>query len=80
PDTTLPIFCFEKSSNREDEHQRIFDALVARDSEAAREAMQAHFQRLLESLLDVSERQAIEEARQRSNANRERYLKTAMSR
>ncbi|MEL6474726.1 MAG: FadR/GntR family transcriptional regulator [Pseudomonadota bacterium] len=72
--------CFEKSSNREDEHQRIFDALVARDSEAAREAMQAHFQRLLESLLDVSERQAIEEARRRSNANRERYLKTAMSR
>ena len=48
--------------------------------EAAREAMQGHFERLLEALLDASERQAIEEARQKSSANRERYLKLAAAR
>ena len=62
------------------EHSNILDALEARDPQAAREAMQGHFERLLEALLDASERQAIEEARQKSSANRERYLKLAAAR
>ncbi|MEO0818570.1 MAG: FadR/GntR family transcriptional regulator [Pseudomonadota bacterium] len=72
--------CFGDRSHTVNEHTKIFDALAARDPQAAREAMQDHFQRLLEALLDASERQAIEEARQRSSANRERYLKMAIAR
>jgi len=72
--------CFGDRSHTADEHSRIYHALAARDPQAAREAMQDHFQRLLEALLDASERQAIEEARERSSANRERYLKMAIAR
>ena len=72
--------CFDDTSHRVSEHSDILDALEARDPQAAREAMQGHFERLLEALLDASERQAIEEARQKSSANRERYLKLAAGR
>lgn len=72
--------CFDDTSHRVSEHSQIYDALANKDPQAAREAMQGHFERLLEALLDASERQAIEEARQRSSANRERYLKLAISR
>lgn len=72
--------CLGDRSHTVNEHSKIYDALAARDPQAAREAMQDHFQRLLEALLDASERQAIEEARQRSSANRERYLKMAIAR
>ncbi|MEO0466405.1 MAG: FadR/GntR family transcriptional regulator [Pseudomonadota bacterium] len=69
--------CFGDRSHTVNEHSRIVEALESRDPHASREAMQDHFQRLLEALLDASERQAIEEARERSSANRERYLKMA---
>ena len=72
--------CLDDTSHRLNEHSNILDALEARDPQAAREAMQGHFERLLEALLDASERQAIEEARQKSSANRERYLKLAAAR
>ncbi|MEL6102221.1 MAG: FadR/GntR family transcriptional regulator [Pseudomonadota bacterium] len=72
--------CFDDTSHRVNEHSEILDALAAHDPQAAREAMQGHFKRLLEALLDASERQAIEEARQRSSANRERYLRMASAR
>ena len=71
--------CVEDSSHRVDEHAEILDALRARNPDAARRAMRHHFSRLIEALLDASEQQAIEEARQRSSANREKYLKTALS-
>lgn len=66
--------CHEDSSHRVNEHSEIMTALRNRDSDAARDAMRGHFSRLLEALLDVSEQQAIEDARRKSNADRERYL------
>lgn len=71
--------CVTDSSHRVDEHSEILQALKNRDAEAARAAMRGHFSRLLEALLDASEKQAIEEARARSTANRERFLKTALA-
>ncbi len=70
--------CVEDSYHRVDEHAAILDALRERNPEKARNAMRAHFSRLIEALLVASEQQAIEEARQRSTANREKYLKTAL--
>jgi hypothetical protein len=39
--------------------------------------MRAHFTRLLESMLDVTEERALEELRRQSTRSRERYLKSA---
>ncbi len=71
--------CVTESSHRVEEHTEILEALRSRDSEGARRAMRNHFSRLLVALLDASEKQAIEEARQKSIANRERFLKTALA-
>ena len=69
--------CVEDPSHRVKEHTAILDALVSKDPIAARLAMRGHFERLFEALLDASERQAIEEAIQRSSAYREQYLNMA---
>lgn len=71
--------CHEDPNHRVDEHSEIMTALRERNPQAAREAMRSHFSRLLESLLDVSEQQAIEDARRRSNENRRRYLQDNIS-
>lgn len=71
--------CVTDSSHRVNEHSDILEALKNRDPDAARAAMRGHFARLLEALLDASEKQAIEDARARSSANRERFLKTALA-
>lgn len=71
--------CVEDSQHRVDEHSEILDGLRSRDPELARKAMRQHFSRLIEALLDASEQQAIQEARQKSSANRERFLKTALA-
>lgn len=71
--------CTEDSYSRVDEHEAILDALRERDPDKARIAMRAHFSRLIENLLVTSEQHAIEEARRRSNANREKYLKSAVA-
>jgi hypothetical protein len=39
--------------------------------------MQNHFTRLLESMIDVTEEQALQELRQKTTQSRERYLKAA---
>lgn len=70
--------CHADTSHRVNEHSEILEALRARDPGAARNAMRGHFSRLLEALLDASERQAIEDARRRSSENRERFLKSAI--
>lgn len=69
--------CVEDPTHRVKEHTTILEALVSKDSIAARLAMRGHFERLFEALLDASERQAIEEAIQRSSAYREQYLNMA---
>ncbi len=69
--------CHEDASARGMEHSEIFDALKARDPGAARLAMRRHFTRLLESMLSVTEQQALQEIRRRANESRQRFLKAA---
>ena len=66
--------CHDDPSHRVNEHAEVMDALRNRDPEAARKAMRGHFARLLATLLDVSEQRAIEDARQKFRADRQRFL------
>lgn len=47
------------------EHQKILEALRARDSKTARLALYAHLNRVIEGLLDLAESEAVEHARQK---------------
>ena len=67
----------EDAGDRGSEHADILDALKRRDSAAARTAMRDHFSRLLASMIDITEEQAMQELRQRATESRERYLRTA---
>ena len=69
--------CHEDSSHRVNEHSEIMAALRDRNPEAAREAMREHFSRLQKALLDASEQQAIENAKRKSDADRQRYLQSS---
>lgn len=69
--------CHEDTSHRVNEHSEVMEALRNRDPKAARKAMRSHFSRLLEALIDVSEQQAIEDARQKFRENRLRYLQNS---
>lgn len=71
--------CVEDSYSRVDEHEAILNALKDRNPDLARKAMRAHFSRLIENLLIATEQHAIEEARRRANANREKYLRSEIS-
>ena len=78
-DVHAAICATEDAGDRGSEHADILDALKRRDSGAARTAMRNHFSRLLESMIDITEEQAMQELRQRATQSRERYLKTARS-
>ena len=67
--------CEKDASARVDEHSLILEAIRNRNPEGARSAMRQHFTRILEALLEQSERLAIEEAMERSRANRDRFLR-----
>lgn len=67
--------CHEDASTRGVEHSDVFDALKAHDPVAARNAMRRHFTRLLESMLSVTEEQALREIRRRADESRQRFLK-----
>ena len=69
--------CSEDASERGAEHSEIFQALRRRDPAAARIAMRKHFRRLMESMLDVTEEQAVEEIRKKASESRRRFLKSA---
>lgn len=58
---------------RIEEHQAIVTALRQRDPQAARTAMRDHLGRLIDELLDATEIETLEEARERVNRDRERY-------
>jgi DNA-binding FadR family transcriptional regulator len=58
---------------RIEEHQAIIDALRKRDPQTARTAMRDHLGRLIDELLDATEVEAIEEARQRITKDRQRF-------
>lgn len=76
-DVHAAICSKEDKINRGTEHADIINALKNRDAAAAREAMQRHFRHLLESMIDVTEEQAMQELRQRASKSRERYLRRA---
>ncbi len=59
---------------RVDEHLVIVDALQRNDPVAARAAMRDHLTRVIESLLQATESEAIEEAKARIDAHRSRYI------
>ncbi len=64
----------EDAKDRGAEHSDILIALRNHDSSAARIAMRNHFTRLLTSMIDVSEEQALDELRKKSTESRQRYL------
>lgn len=69
--------CSEDASVRGEEHREILDALYSHDPAQARLAMRKHFTRLLESMLDVTERKALRDVRRKASESRERFLKSA---
>lgn len=76
-DVHAAICAVEGADHRHSEHAHVLTALRNRDPAAARLAMQEHFRRLLESMIDVTEEQALDELRQKSTQSRERYLRPA---
>ena len=74
---TYASVCILDAESRTAEHRAIFDALKARDPAAARNAMREHFHRLLESMLEATERQALEQVQQQASLSRERFTAAA---
>lgn len=68
--------CDRDSSHREDEHVAILEALRNRDSVAARQAMRAHFTRMIDALLEASEEEAYREVKRKAAESRSRYMLT----
>ncbi len=65
--------CSQSDKDRLDEHTAIYTALAQRDSHKARAAMHAHFNRLINSLFEMSEAQALDEVRKKSTQTRDLY-------
>ncbi len=70
---TYEAVCVHDAQSRTDEHRAVYKALKARDPAGARAAMREHFHRLIENMLDATEKQALEEVQQRASASRERF-------
>lgn len=66
--------CHGDGDKRNDEHDVILDAIRSRDPSAARAAMRNHFQRLFEAMLEATESLALEEVRQKTQRDRERFM------
>ena len=69
--------CSKDTSHREREHNAIFRALKNHDSNAARDAMRAHFTRMIEALLVASEEEAYQEVKRKASESRSRFLLSA---
>ena len=67
----------EDATDRGSEHADVLEALKNRDPDAARDAMQKHFRRLLGSMIDVTEEKALRQLQQEASASRQRFLKSA---
>lgn len=75
-----PIYknvCSQDHHDREAEHAAVLNALKARDSVAAREAMRQHFTRMIQALLQASEEEAYEEVKRRASESRSRFMLTS---
>lgn len=75
--STHESVCDRDRASRVNEHAAVLDALKARDPVAARQAMRAHFNRLIEAMLDAAEAKAMRELRQQASESRERFLISA---
>ena len=65
--------CSTSEQQRMEEHRSIFNALKERNPEAARSAMHAHFNRLINALFDASEAKALEEIKLKNSQTRGLY-------
>lgn len=74
---TYESVCKLDADSRMEEHRAVFNALKAGDPAGARTAMRKHFHRLIESMLDATEKQALEEVQQRASQSRERFMAAA---
>ncbi|MEO0870586.1 MAG: FadR/GntR family transcriptional regulator [Pseudomonadota bacterium] len=70
---TYEAVCVHDAASRTAEHEAIFVALRDRDPSAARSAMREHFHRLIEAMLDATERRALEEVQEQVSKSRERF-------
>lgn len=68
------LICEIDGKSRVEEHRDIYEALVKRDSAAARNAMHQHFSQILEKLISTNEAQQVEQARNQALEVRKRYL------
>ena len=74
---TYQSVCIHDAETRTEEHRAVFDALRDRDPARARSAMREHFHRLLENMLEATERKALEEVQQQASQSRERFMAAA---
>ncbi|MEO0464438.1 MAG: FadR/GntR family transcriptional regulator [Pseudomonadota bacterium] len=74
---TYEAVCVHDAASRTAEHEAIFFALRDRDPSAARNAMREHFHRLIEAMLDATERMALEEVQEQVSKSRERFAASA---
>ncbi|GGW82741.1 FadR/GntR family transcriptional regulator [Alteromonas halophila] len=65
--------CTQSDKDRLNEHKAIYTALKNNDAQAARTAMHAHFNRLINALFELSEKQALEEVRKKTSQTRDLY-------
>lgn len=65
--------CSQSDKDRLEEHTKIYQSLKERNSQAARSAMHAHFNRLINALFEASEAQALEEVRKKTSQTRDLY-------
>ena len=74
---TYEAVCVHDAVSRMEEHRAVFEALKARDPAGARAAMREHFHRLIEAMLDATEKQALEQVQQQASLSRERFMAAA---
>jgi DNA-binding FadR family transcriptional regulator len=74
---TYEAVCVDDAESRTAEHRAVFEAIRERDPAGARAAMREHFHRLINAMLDATERMALEELQQRASQSRERFLVAA---
>ena len=71
--TAYRAICQNDGAKRVEEHREIYEALLARDQNAARTAMHHHFARILNKLITTIEAEKYEEIRRQSEGIRQRF-------
>ncbi|GAA0854701.1 FadR/GntR family transcriptional regulator [Aliiglaciecola litoralis] len=71
--TAYASVCSQSDKDRMEEHKAIYQALKDKNTQAARSAMHAHFNRLINALFEVTEAKALEEVRKNTSQTRDLY-------